>query len=336
MQAVLLQAVWHARKACMSMCMHEVFSCKFVHSVAHGSRQQAKAAGGGPPRAPHPRRPHPASAAATKQGPPLASSARSPCVQRSRPAACTARHPCTSAEVHVAACCNVRGGTLPTMQEVKGLWPAQRVLHGIHTWRPCKGVAWKNSCMLWTLKHMPSTAVVQHDGSRTWVRYREGCSQHSKTPCAKGHESPRLHEPFCGCVGEQTEVLSLHDVMQHRRDRQRRKLLGHAWHATFKHSQIMFLTLRYSGQAAEERQGSNRCKFELIIVATTLCDEAACGKHSSSGSSSDVTMHASHKHVNVCMALTSARISVSARVSAFGLLPCKGRMQTIRNQPLPA
>jgi hypothetical protein len=32
----------------------------------------------------------------------------------------------------------------------------------------------------------------------TWVRYREGCIQHSKMPCANGHASALRQQPFCG------------------------------------------------------------------------------------------------------------------------------------------
>lgn len=51
-------------------------------------------------------------------------------------------------------------------------------------------------------QHGPATHTGVASGPRpraapTCVRYRDGCSQHSNTPCANGQASPRRQQPFC-------------------------------------------------------------------------------------------------------------------------------------------
>ena len=114
----------------------------------------------------------PAAAATAARCPPLAFAAGHRCGQRSTHASCRMSRQCRSAgQAAEGGRTATQGGSHTTCQ------PAARSRKGLQ---------------------LPAGMTQQ----RTCVLYREGCSQHSKTPCAKGHASPRLHVPFCSREGQ--------------------------------------------------------------------------------------------------------------------------------------
>lgn len=83
--------------------------------------------------------------------------------------------------------CDPRGMELLGGNPLSGLDTTSSAV-GTHV---CEGV--RSSGRLWAKKHTGRLHLFP--SLHSWLRYLDGCSQHSKTPCAYGHASPRMQKP---------------------------------------------------------------------------------------------------------------------------------------------